>query len=118
MSGSAWLDDELSLLCNERAQNLNSLRSLIVVVKPVCYLSSSGATVRPQWLDDCLFHCVTPLAKLKQLQEVEFLLHAELSEEKQQAAWNQWKVENYARAVADLDSIKVSFKAATGSVKS
>jgi hypothetical protein len=110
MSGSAWLDNELSLLCNERPQNLSSLRSLIVVVKPVCYLSFPGGTVRPQWLDDCLSHCVTPLTKLKQLQEVKFLLYAELSEEKQQLAWNQWKAVNYAEAEADLDSIKVSFK--------
>lgn len=69
--------------------------------------------MRPQWLDDCLAHCVTPLTKLKQLQEVEFILYAEVSEEKRQLAWDQWKAENCADAQADLDSIKVSFKAPT-----
>lgn len=109
MSGPTWLDNEVSALCNDLPSNLNSLRSLVIVVKPVCYLSSPGGTVRDQWLDDCLSHCVTPLTKLKQLREVEFRLYAGLSEAKQQLAWNQWKADNYEAAAADLDSIKVSF---------
>jgi hypothetical protein len=110
MSDPAWLDNELSCLCNDLPQSLQSLKSLTIVVKPVCYLSSKGDTVRPQWLDNCLTHCVTPLTKLKQLQEVEFRLHAELSEGKRQLAWTRWKEENDAGVAADLDSIKVSFK--------
>lgn len=113
MSGSTWLDNELSGLCSEQPENLSSLRSLVVVVKPVCYLSPPGGSVRPRWLDECLAHCVTPLTKLKQLQEVRFVLYAALSEDKQQLAWNRWKEDNYADAEADLDSIKVSFRVPT-----
>lgn len=111
MSGSTWLDNELAGLCGEKVENLRSLRTLVVVVKPVCYLESPvGGMVRERWLDECLSHCVTPLAKLKQLREVRLVLYAQLSEEKQQLAWTQWKFDNHAYAEADLDAIKVSFE--------
>ncbi len=110
MKGSQWLDNELSALCNDFPSNLNSMRSLVVVVKPVCYLASPGGTVRAEWVKDCLNHCVRPLTRLKQLSEVELRLYAGLSEERQRAVWERWKEVNYDGATADLDGIKVSFK--------
>ncbi|KAF7511980.1 hypothetical protein GJ744_002693 [Endocarpon pusillum] len=110
MSGPQWLDNELSALCNDLPSNLTSLRSLVVVVKPVCYLASPGGTVSAAWVEDCLKHCVSPLTRLKQLREVELRLYAGLSEEKQREAWERWKEVNYEGAKADLDVIKVSFK--------
>lgn len=110
MGGSQWLDNELSALCNDLPSNRSSLRSLVVVVKPVCYLASPGSTVRAEWVEDCLNHCVSPLTRLKQLTEVELRLYAGLSEEKQRAVWERWKEVNYEAAKTDLDGIKVSFK--------